>query len=146
MIGITSTLSGNGELIFSADGKVRMKALAHAALTAKTPYRIIWNEYGPVTTTIADDVHYFYVCVPEKDIDSGEVAELQIGGLVEDMITPSLSMEVGHAFKIFDGAVADVGSDYSGAAGEFGVAVTATAVASTTQDCFLVPIQIIGTT
>ncbi len=145
MIGITSTISGNGEKIYSADGTVRMKALAHGALTAKTPYKIIWNEFGPVTAALADDTNYYYVGVPEAAVDAGDVAELVIGGPVDDMVTPSLSISVGHAVSVLDGAVADAGADYSGAAGQFGVCRTAS-TSSTTQDVWLVPEKIIGTT
>lgn len=128
-----------------AQGKVWIRAQAHGDLTADTPYKVIVNEYGYITAALADDTKYFYVGVPEQDVDSGDVAWIQIGGQVSAMITPSLSVSVGHALKMYDGAVADVNADYSGAAGEFAVCRTASTT-STTQDVILIPERIINTT
>lgn len=128
-----------------ADGKVWLKVQAHGALTAKTPYKVIVNEYGYITAALADDQNYYYVGVPEAAVDSGDEAWIQIGGYCTDMVTPSLSVSVGHALKMYDGAVADAGADYSGAAGEFAVC-TAASTSSTTQDVVLIPERIIGTT
>ena len=128
-----------------ADGSVWVKAVAHAALTAKTPYRIIVNENGYVTAALANVTAQYYVGVPAENVSSGAEGWLQIGGLVEDMITPSLSVSVGHALKISAGAVADAGADFAGAAGEFAVCTEASS-SSTTQSCILVPEMIQGTT
>ena len=126
-----------------ADGKVWVEAVAHAALTAKTPYKIIVNEYGYVTAALNQDTAMYYVGVPAEDVSSGDEAWLQIGGALSDMITPSLSVSVGHALKIngATGAVADAGADYSGSTGEFAVCTSAS-TSSTTQDVILVPDRI----
>lgn len=130
---------------YDADGKVYMKARAHGALTAKTPYKIIADEYGSLTGALADDTKYYYVGFPLAAVDSGADAWLQIGGYIDDMITPSLSVAVGHSLVMFGGAVADGGADYSGAGGEFAVCATASTT-SETQDAMLIPERIIGTT
>jgi hypothetical protein len=128
-----------------ADGKTYVYAIAHAALTAKTGYLVILNEYGPVTIAQADGAFYCYVGFPNDTVASGALAKLQIGGLIEDAITPSLSVSVGHAFKLYDGAIADVGSDYTGAASEFAACVTESS-SSTTQDMMLCGHMILTTT
>jgi hypothetical protein len=130
------------EKIYHTDGTVWMYAVAHGALTAKTPYKIIAGQNGPATAALADDDTYHYVGVPEVDWDSGDVAKLQIGGPIEDMITPSLSVTAGHALSVTDGAVADAAANYSGAKGEFAVC-TATSTTSETQDAILVPERIL---
>ena len=128
-----------------ADGKVWLQVVAHDDLTALTPYKVIVNEYGYVTAALADDTNYYYVGVPAGAVDSGDICWVQIGGYIEDMVTPSLSVSVGHALKIDGGAVADAGADFSGGSSEFAVC-TAASSSSTTQDAVLVPERILATT
>ena len=142
MLGYTSTLKGSYEKIYSADGLVRMKVQAHAALTALTPYAIVCNEYGPITAALPSSGASIYVGVPEVAQDSGDMFEIVIGGPVDDVVTPSLSVSVGHGLTINTRAVADIGADFSGAAGEFAVCRTAS-TSSTTQDLNLVPEKIL---
>jgi hypothetical protein len=130
---------------YDADGTVWTRAIAHGTLTAKTPYKIIVVEYGQITAALADDVTRYYVGVPAGDVVSGDECRLQIGGYISGLITPSLSMAVGHAMSILDGAVADVGADYSGLPGQFAVTVDATTT-STTQTAILIPERILATT
>jgi len=130
---------------YDSHGKVWMQAYAHAELTALTPYKIIANEYGQITAALADDTKYYYVGVPKTTVASGATAWLQIGGYVVDMVTPALDLEVGHALKLYDGAVADVGADYTGAASEFAVATVAGGAVSV-QTVMLVPERILSTT
>jgi len=110
----------------SSDGKVYIYAIAHAALTAKTPYLIYVNEYGNVTAAPSAIAVYTYVAVPNDTIASGALAKLQIGGYISGLITPSLSIAVGHALEMTGGAVADSGVDFTGLAGEFASCVDAT--------------------
>jgi len=133
------------EKTYDADGRVWIEALAHGALTAKTPYQVYINEYGPVTAALTDAVNYAYIGVPAATVASGAIGKLQIGGLCEDMITPSLSVSVGHALSILNGAVADAAADFTGLGGQFAACVTAT-TSSATQDAMLIPERIIGTT
>lgn len=143
MIGRTDTLKGSYEKLFSTDGKVRMSVQAHGALTALTPYKVICNEYGPITAAIASDTDYYFIGVPEEAQDSGAIFEIQIGGPIDDVVTPSLGVSVGHGFKITSGAIADSTADFSGDPGEFAVS-RETSVTSTTQAMYLVPEIIVG--
>ena len=127
------------DVTYDADGKAWIYAIAHAELTALTPILVIVNEFGNVTLALG--VARGYVGIPEKTIASGALARLQIGGKVVDMITASLSTAVGHALTITSGAVADEGSDYTGAIREFCVNITETTT-STTHTVQLVPDKI----
>jgi len=120
----------------SSDGKMYVYAVAHAALTAKTPYFVIVNEYGHVTEALPTSGKYGYVGVPNDTVASGALAKLQIGGYCADMITTSLSISVGHGLTVNTAAVADIGADYSGVAGEFAACCTESTT-STTQDVML---------
>jgi hypothetical protein len=145
IIGRTSTVTTGWELIHSADGKVRVPVVAHAALTALTPYKVTAGQTGRVTAALADDVSNYYVGVPEIAIASGAYGYVVVGGRMEDVITPSLGVTAGHAFSILDGAVADSGVVFTGLDGQFAVC-TETSTASTTQNMNLVPEKIKGTT
>lgn len=145
MVGITSTVSGNGELIYSADGTVRMLVLATSAIVAKTGYKIIFNEFGPCTAAQADDIYNYMMGYAEEAHDDATVFEILVGGPIDDAITPSLSVSVGHALLMTGGAAADAAADYSGATSEFAVCRT-TSTSSTTQDLWLVPRYITATT
>lgn len=138
----TSGQLGNTlEIRYDPDGTVWIQALAHAALTALTPYKVIANEYGWVTaaTTTAVSGECYIGVAPAAGIASAAIGWLQIGGPVASMVTPSLSVSVGHALYISAaGAVADKGADYTGVAGEFAICYTASTT-STTQDVILVP-------
>jgi hypothetical protein len=127
---------------YDDDGTVWVKIQAHDDLTAKTPYGIVVNEYGYITQALPAAGVYILVGVPANAIDSGDEDWVQIGGYVASLITASLSMAVGHGLTVNSGAIADIGADYSGAAGEFAVAVTETTT-STTQNVVLVPKYII---
>jgi len=128
-----------------ADGKVWMYAIAHGTLTAKTPYMIIYNEYGPITAALASGAFYVYIGVPEVAGVSGEMVKLQVGGDISSMVTASLSVSVGHALNIAAGAVADAGADFTGVATQFAVC-TAASTTSTTQDAVLVPERVLTST
>lgn len=130
---------------YDADGKVWIKAYAAAGAIALTPYELLENEYGYNATALADNTHTAYFGVPATTVASGDIAWFQIGGICEGMITASLSMTIGHAIKIHDGACADVGSDYSGASSEFAIAI-ATSTSATRQDVMLIPRRITATT
>jgi hypothetical protein len=127
---------------FDADGTVWVQAIAHAALTAKTPYKVIVNEYGQVTAALADEAAYFYVGVPAYSCSLGDLVWLQIGGEVADMVTPSITSVVGNSLIVDDGLIGAGGADYSGAAGEFAVATEAST--GTTHDAILVPERVLS--
>lgn len=117
-------------------GKVTVLAVAHTTLTAKTPYKIIIDEYGYKTVALTTEGYNYYIGVPESTVSSGAVGEFVIQGYIEDVITPSLSVAVGHAFYMDAEAVADKGADYTGEGTEFAVCCTASTT-STTQDMYL---------
>ncbi len=127
---------------YAADGKVYVKAYCKVAATAKTPQFIIADEYGQCNIALPAAGKYGYLGVPIQSYDAGDLGTFQIGGKCESVITASLSMAVGHGLTVNTGAIADIGADYSGAAGEFGAAITETTT-STTQDIMLVPERII---
>ena len=141
----TDTLKASFLKRYDQDGTVWIEAIAHAALTAKTPYKVIMNQYGHVTAAIADDVTSYYVGIPAASCSIGDKVWLQIGGEISDVITPSLSVTADHAFSILDGDVTDVGAAYTGLPGQF-AACTTTSTSSTTQDMMLYPEKITGTT
>ena len=130
---------------YDSQGKVWMQAYAHGALTALTPYFIIANEYGRITAAITDVTKYVYIGVPQAAVAADATAWLQIGGYVVDMVTPSLTVTAGHGLYIYNGAVADIGADYSGAAGEFCVNTVTTAIGVEIHTVMLVPEQILTT-
>lgn len=129
---------------WDSDGTVWLQVQAHGDLTAKTPYGIVADEYGWISQALPAANKYIYVGVPPAAVDQSETPTcwLQIGGDVDDMITASLSVSVGHGLTVNTGAIADIGADFSGAAGEFAVCRTASTT-STTQDVKLVPERII---
>lgn len=130
------------EKSYDADGTVWLMAQAHDALVAKTPYGIVINEYGNITQALPAAGKYIYVGVPERAWTSGDIARLQIGGYIADMITAELSVSVGHGLTVNTAAVADIGADFSGAAGEFFCVLTETTTASA-HTGILIPERII---
>ena len=111
---------------------------AHTTLTAGTPYRIKYDEFGQFTAALAADNDTYFVAVAKKATITGEPAELVISGQYSGMITTSLSVSVGHGFGIGVGAVTDVGSDFNDLEDvSFGLCYTAS-VESLTQDVILI--------
>ena len=129
---------------YDADGTVWIQAVAHGALTALTPYKVILDEYGYLTAAIADDTTRYYVGVPAVGVDSGATAWLQIGGYVSGMVTGSLSVAAGNAISVTNGTLTDDAADYTGVANQFFIALTAT-TSSTAQYGLLIPEMITGT-
>ena len=130
---------------YDGNNKVWAYAYCEAGATALTPGMVQFYEGGYRYVAMADNTHTYLVGVPDGTIASGDFAWIQIGGPADDVITASLSVSVGHALKIYDGAVADAGADFSGEAGEFAVNRTATTTA-TAHDVILVPKYVLGTT
>ena len=118
------------DITWDADGKGWRYAIAHTTLVKNTPYLIMADEFGPLTaaTTAASGG---MIGVPDEAGVSGAKVKLQVAGRVTAMITPSLSVAVGHAVSIASNVVADVGADYLEKASEFGVCKTASTTATT---------------
>ena len=136
---------------YNLDGTVDLVVTAGGTLVKNTAYKVILNENGFVTAAMADpggtasDRTRFYVGVARAAASSGDVIRIQIGGRVTALITPSLSVAVGHSLKIHDGAIADVGADYSGKDAEFCACITVS-TSSATQDVMLIPRIILEST
>jgi hypothetical protein len=142
----SSTQYATFEKRFDSNGSVWMNVAAHGALVESTIYKIITNEFGNVTAAQADDTSLCYLGAPEAAVAAaGDRDWLQIGGYLSDMVTPSLSVSVGHALKMHNGAIADVGADFTGAAAEFACNTAATTTA-TAHAVILVPDMVIATT
>ena len=123
------------------DGKMWIDVIPHTALVAKTPYKVVWNEYGWVTEALSASSGWCYIGVPDTTGVSGTKMPVQIGGLCEDMITPSITSVVGYGVKLSRSLVAISPGDFSGATNEFGSCQEASS--GTTHDVLLYgrPIQ-----
>jgi|GEM_PF-1648031 len=95
-------------------------ARAHGALTAKTPYKVILNEYGFVTAAMTTAVGRCFVGIPDKAYTSGQDAVMQIAGYVTDVVTPSITSAVGYGVKIDGGVIVSSGADWRGLNTEIG--------------------------
>jgi hypothetical protein len=127
------------------EGRVIAFARAHATLTAGTPYRIKYDEYGPFTAALANDQDTYRVGVAKAATVTGAIAELVHGGPYSGMITATLSMAVGEAVKVAGGACADEAADFDDLHDNmFAVAYTATTNALA-QDVILIPEVITAT-
>jgi hypothetical protein len=123
-----------------------VRCQAHAALTALTAYALTWNEFGYLTWAIPDSGSFqYHIVVPLVAVVSGDWFLGLIAGQVDDMVTPSLSVAIGHAVEIHDGLIADQGADPTGAPNEFGLATTAS-VSATALDTLLFGERVTGTT
>ena len=111
-IGKTSAVKSPQGKIEGADGKTFMEVVPHGDLVANTPYKVIMGRYGLTTAALADDATTFFVGVPEAAVDASEVDTclVQIGGPIDALVTPSLSVTAGHSLTINTGVVADGGA------------------------------------
>lgn len=139
------TDSYGGRWKFDNTGKAWIWVKAHANLTAKKPYQMMWNQYGPVTKDITDEAVYHYIVVPEEAVGSGEYAWMQVRGFIEKMICTAGNHTAGHAIKKHDATIVTTGAAPSGAASEFAVATEA-GTSVTSIDCILFGDRILGTT
>jgi hypothetical protein len=138
----SSTQYATFEKRFDSNGKVWMQVQAGGTLVAETPYGIVINEFGNVTQALPAANKYIHIGVPENAVTSGVIDWIQIGGYKVAMITASLSVAVGHGLTCATGAVADIGADFSGAAGEF-ACNTALTASQTIHTVILWPEKII---
>lgn len=140
-----SVMRGSFVKRYDADGGVWMWVRASAALTSHTLYEINVDEYGPFARVKTDtDGHYCWLGVPHDAVADGDSAWLQIGGYMAAVISNSLdSGGVGYGIKLYDGAATTTGADYTGADGEYAVAVVDSAGASTSQTIMLVPERVL---
>lgn len=130
---------------YDGNNKVWVYCYCEGGATSKTPGMVQFYEGGYRYVAMADNEHTYLVGVPDGTVASGLYSWVQIGGPCDDVITASLSVSVGHALSILNGAVADAGADFSGAAGQFAVNRTETTSAAV-HDVILVPKYVLGTT
>lgn len=125
--GSTGRVKANHHDEFGIDGVDYTYAVAHTTLTARTPYRINFDEYGPLTAAISGNTsRNFRVGVATATTTTGNIAKLAVRGYFSSMITPTLSVSVGHALGLSGGTITDQGADYGGIADEFAICTTAT--------------------
>lgn len=126
------------------DGRVIAFARAHTTLTAGTPYRIKYDEYGPFTAALANDQDTYRVGIAKTSTKTGEIAELVHGGPYAGVVTASITGTVGYAAKVSAGAVASEGSDFDDLHDNmFGAFYTTQT--GTSQDIIMVPEVITAT-
>lgn len=130
---------------YDADNTVWVKGTYQDDGVAKTPMTVQVDENGYVFTDLADNTNRYMLGVPDKAYATGVEGWIQVGGPCDDVITPTLSVAVGHAFGITDGALVDVGADYSGATTNFAICRTA-GTSATTYDMLLVPVVALAAT
>jgi hypothetical protein len=121
---------------YDADNTVWVKGTYENDGVAKTPMMVQQNESGYVFLDIADNANWYMFGVPAVAHATGVEGWIQIGGPCDDVITPSLSMTVGHAFGVHDGTIVDKAADF-GVNLHCAVARTETTT-STTQDMWLI--------
>lgn len=131
---------------YGQKGEVFRAARAHTTLTTGTPYRIKYDEYGPVTAALADDTDTYRVGVATGATKAGEIAWLQTGGYYAGMVTPSLSVSVGHGLGVTDGVVADSGADFDDLHGSIFAVNTVATTTATSHNVILVDEPITATT
>jgi hypothetical protein len=126
------------EKFYSQNGDVTVLCQAHDTLTANTPYKVVKNRYGYITAAATSTAQMFYVGVPDKAYTTSQYFRIQIGGIVSEMVTPSLSITAGYGLIFQTGVVASTGAAYANTPKEFAICLT-TSTSSTTQHVKLVP-------
>jgi hypothetical protein len=126
----------NGRTFIDDAGRELTFVKAGTTLTAKTIYRLQFDESGVEAVALADDQLYYRLCIPEAGIASGASGWVVTRGLVEDATIPSTSATAGYAFKVYDGAVTSMGAAWAFADEEHGV-YCETISSATTCNVFL---------
>ena len=127
-------------------GRVIIFARAHTTLTAGTPYRIKYDEYGPFTAALADDADSYRVGIAKLATPTNGIAELVHGGPYSGLVTGSLSCTVGHGLGIRGGAITDEGADFDDLHDAVFALVYTASSSSTTQDVIMIPEVITAST
>ena len=119
-------------------GRVIILARAHDTLTAGTPYRIKYDEYGPFTAAIATDSDDYRVGIAKKAYIGDAIAELIHGGYYSAMnATASLVMAIGEGIFMSGGTCSDAAADFDDFGSNF--ALSAATTSSTTQPVVMIP-------
>lgn len=128
----------NGNIRENGQGQFEMYVRAHAALTAKTPYKVYHDGNRYVTAAIADEAVTYIVGVPEKAIASGKDGWVVIGGIVESVVVPSATYTLRHGMKVHDGVLTSMGANFAFGANEFAVIMATHGSATTALNLELV--------
>lgn len=132
---------------YGSNGKVfRQVRVVTTTLTTNTPYRIGYDEYGPFAVALADDADTYRVGVATEAAKVGTLTWLQTGGYVAAMITPSLSISVGHGLGIRGGAITDEGADFDDLHSAVFAICTTASTSSATQAVLLIDEPITAST
>ena len=103
-----------------SDGKMWVWAYAHAALTAKTPYKVVFDEYGFVTAALTTASGKCYIGFPQTTGVISTKVKMQVGGYIANAITPSLTGVAGYGCYLTGGVLGITGADYVGGSTEIG--------------------------
>lgn len=117
------------------DGGMFVQAIAHAALTAGTMYKVIPYSYGFKTAAVASGTTLCMVGFAERAAATGDVASIQVGGAIADATTSSMTVSVDQHYGLTSGTFASIGSF---TAAVFAIGQTA-ATSSTANDFILIP-------
>ena len=120
---------------YDDDGTVWCQAIAHAALTAGSMYRVIPYSYGLKTAAVASGTTLCMVGFPDKTYATGDLAWIQVGGAVADATTSSMTVSVDQHYGLTSGTFASIGSFTTAV---FAIGQTA-ATSSTANDFVLIP-------
>ena len=129
---------------YDSFGRVVIFARAHDTLTAGTPYRIKYDEFGPFTAALATDSDDYRLGIAKKAYIGDAVAELVHGGYYSAMnATASLVMAIGEGIFVSGGTPSDFTADYDDLGSNF--ALSAATTSSTTQPVVMIPEVITAT-
>lgn len=132
---------------YGADGKIfRQVRVVTTTLTTGTPYRIGYDEYGPLAVALADDADTFRIGVATEAAVVGSLTWLQTGGYYPTMVTPSLSISVGHGIGVRGGAITDEGADFDDLHSAVFAICTTASTSATTQAVMLIDEPITAST
>jgi hypothetical protein len=116
---------------------------SHGTLVAKTPYARSWDETGYLSAAVPSTATFKWVfIVPHQAAVVSDLLLMQFAGFITAVVTPSLSMGVGHAFGVAAGAITDEGADPTLDEDEFAVSTAAT-TSATTHNMWLMGIEVV---
>ena len=119
---------------------------SHAALTAKTVYKISYGANGPVTAALADAAILEEVVVPEVAVASGEFFWGKTRGPIVGLVVPNDTYLVLEGLKIHDGAPVGTNAAYAYTGAEFAYVTAVVTVATAVANVYLLGREILATT
>jgi hypothetical protein len=130
---------------YDDNGKVWIQAVTHGALVADSPYKVVPGQNGYITEAIASGTAVAcFVGFAKKAWSTGDVADLQIGGEIDDVtLTTGTAYTAGEYVALVAGAFTSNAAD--NVYGIFG-AVTETATGAGDPNLMLTQIAPINVT